>query len=198
MAHPQKLWQVLVDFAADGARAVLPLLAGLPHRHHVVRIHLMERDVDLLGYLSAHGTRLQQANRRALPHGGKAAKKWFLIQLPIVHTHLHRHCTAAAQRCLPFRTDASSNSVDRRGKDDWNKCSLALAPRACRTSLRHCLPRRRTVRGQQRRPILRTKPKSNTVDCHKQDVESICSPTQGVSAAPPCATAAPAAAPHSP
>ena len=59
-------------------------------------------------------------------------------------------------------------------------------------------PRRRTVRGQQRRPILRTKPKSNTVDCHKQDVESICSPTQGVSAAPPCATAAPAAAPHSP
>ena len=38
----KKFWQVLMDLVADGPRAVLSLVAGLPHGNNIVGINLME------------------------------------------------------------------------------------------------------------------------------------------------------------
>ena len=47
----QKLWELLVDLGPDCPGAVLPLVAGNPAGYHVVRVHLVEWDVNLLGNL---------------------------------------------------------------------------------------------------------------------------------------------------
>ncbi len=50
-AHSEELGQVLMDLGADGSRAVLPLLASLPHGDDVVCVHLVERHVQRLCHL---------------------------------------------------------------------------------------------------------------------------------------------------
>ena len=51
----QELWELLVDLGADGPRPILALVAGEPARDHIMRVHLMEREIYLLGHLRTLG-----------------------------------------------------------------------------------------------------------------------------------------------
>lgn len=58
----QELGQLFVDLGADGARAILALVAGYPAGDHIVRIHLMKGHLQLFGNLYiARSSRLQTA-----------------------------------------------------------------------------------------------------------------------------------------
>ena len=56
--HLKELGDLFVDFAADGARAGLPLIAGMPAGHHIVRVHLVEGYADGVRYLQTEVTLL--------------------------------------------------------------------------------------------------------------------------------------------
>ena len=84
--HLEELGDLFVDFAADGARARLPLVAGVPAGHHVVRVHLVEGHADSVRDLRTEGTIMIVCC---------TVCAWFRS---VKHWHLHLICLPATEQ----------------------------------------------------------------------------------------------------